>query len=96
MNIFLLTLTSIENGVAWFENEELDFSIDIPADFEQIDRHFSLDNTCQTVWCDDSGESGYYLVSKNNNMQLMVFFDVVDDHNFVIDSFQIFPISQLH
>lgn len=89
-----LTLTLLQNEVAWFENAEIDFSIDIPANYVHMNEVFSLDDNCETFWCYDQ-DSGYSLTSKKGNLQLIIFFNVVDSNNFEIDNIQIFNPNQI-
>ncbi|RWZ87175.1 MAG: hypothetical protein EO766_11585 [Hydrotalea sp. AMD] len=100
-NKIKLTVTLIENGVVWLENEDQSFTADIPLRHTSVGangdpREFEIDNTCDIYWCYDTTR-GYYFVAHSDINKKILFVQVSEtDMGFEIVGTFIFHIRTKH
>ena len=69
-----MDVTLVEDGVAWMENVEEHFTLDIPYKFNIDDRTFEITKESESYWCFDK-ENGYHFVSRTDKKYLVLFME---------------------
>lgn len=72
-----LSVTLIEDGVAWLESDDQQTTADVPTCYHIDDRDFEITSECESYLCHDD-TLGQYFISRRDKKILVLYLEQTD------------------